>query len=214
MVIKREDREEILQYLTMDRYTSGEKIAKNLGLTRTSVWKGINRLRQKGFIVEAHPKKGYILKGYPDRLYPFVIKMKLNNKLFGRKIFFFQDIDSTNRLAKKLAMEGEEEGAIIIAEYQREGKGRLNRQWIMPQEKGILFSVIFRPKLFPNEAFRLTMLTSVAIAKAIKQELGLDSWIKWPNDIYIRDKKISGILTEFSAEQDQIRYAIVGAGIN
>jgi len=142
----------------------------------------------------------------------YVIK-KLNTKIIGKNIYHFKTIDSTNLFSKKLIKDGVEEGTVVISDVQLSGRGRKNRTWSSP-EGGLWFSVILYPNLHPKDGMLLTMTSSVSIAQGIKEKTGLKSIIKWPNDLLIKDKKVCGILTEIDAEQDKIKYAIVGIGIN
>lgn len=141
------------------------------------------------------------------------IKNGLETGLVGREICCLEEVTSTNDKARELASEGAEEGVVVVSERQSHGRGRLGREWISP-EGGIWFSVILRPKIGPREALKLTIITAVAVAKAIRENLGLDARIKWPNDVLIRGKKVSGILIETSTSHDLIDYAVVGVGIN
>jgi BirA family biotin operon repressor/biotin-[acetyl-CoA-carboxylase] ligase len=193
---------------------SGEALAKKLGLSRTAVWKGIRFLRAKGFDIQARPGVGYLIRSFPDSLLPELVKQNLQTQIVGRKVISFDLTDSTNLQAKTMAASGEEEGAVVLAEEQTQGRGRLNRSWISPRGKNLLFSVIFRPPWPPAQVFRLTMMASVSLVEAISALTPLHPLIKWPNDVYIGNKKAAGILTEFSGSADSLEYAIVGVGLN
>ena len=208
------DRELLRLLKSAEGCLSGEVMAKKLNISRAAVWKRIVKLRNQGFVIDAQPKSGYRLLSSPDRLLPLMIKDGLKTILFGQEIYYFKETESTNKVAKKLANEGAEEGSIVIAEMQTGGRGRLNRKWVSPSNKNILMSVILRPMIRPAQAFSLTMLTSLAIVRAIKLQTGIKAKIKWPNDIYIGIRKTGGILTEFNAEHDRINFAIIGIGLN
>ncbi|MFH2011505.1 MAG: biotin--[acetyl-CoA-carboxylase] ligase [Pseudomonadota bacterium] len=195
-------------------YVSGERIASELNISRAAVWKHICKLRKEEFCIDAQPRLGYRLTTPPDKLIPLEIKAGLKTSFVGQEILYYLKTESTNLIARNLAMNGAREGTLVTAEEQTKGRGRLSRSWLSPSYKNILMSIIFRPKVQPSQVFSLTMLTSLAIVKAIKNITVLDPLIKWPNDIYIGGKKIGGILTEFSAEQDQINFVIVGVGLN
>ncbi|MGC1402665.1 MAG: biotin--[acetyl-CoA-carboxylase] ligase, partial [Thermodesulfobacteriota bacterium] len=154
------------------------------------------------------------LKAIPDILYPDLIRQEIDTRHFGRKIFHFLRTDSTNIQARSLAADGAVEGTLLVAEYQEKGKGRLDRQWQSPSGKNLLFSLILRPDWPPQQAFYGTVLTSVSLCRAIREVAGIEVGIKWPNDIYAREKKLAGILTEFATDPDRIEYMIVGIGIN
>ena len=154
--------------------------------------------------------------GVRDPIFPEEIKKNLGTKVFGREIYYFEDIDSTNRIAKELANDGGKEGIVVISETQSSGRGRLDRKWVSPHG-GLWFSFILRPQITPKKAPLLTLLTGVACAKTIRM-YGLDAKIKWPNDVLINKKKVCGILTEMGmgtgARFDVINYIVVGVGIN
>jgi len=137
----------------------------------------------------------------------------LKTCFIGREIHYFESVTSTNDLAKELASRGVREGAMVIAEEQSGGRGRQGRRWISP-EGGIWFSVVLQPKIRPREAFKLTFLTAVTVAKAIREMFRLNALIKWPNDILINDKKVCGILTEMNTRNNLIDFVVVGVGIN
>jgi len=195
-------------------YLSGEAIAQRLSISRAAVWKKIEKLRAQGFSIEAQPKLGYRILSLPDKLLPLEIKDGLDTAVFGQRLFYYSTISSTNLIAKQLASEGAAEGSVVIAEEQTKGRGRLDREWISPAGKNILMSVVFYPKLPPSHVFSLTMMTSLAIVKAIETTVAVFPMIKWPNDIYLHGKKIGGILTEFNAQQDMVNFVIAGIGLN
>jgi BirA family biotin operon repressor/biotin-[acetyl-CoA-carboxylase] ligase len=114
----------------------------------------------------------------------------------------------------QLGIEGAPEGALVLAEYQTKGRGRLGRSWFSPKYKGIYLSLILRPKIAPPEASILTLLTAVSICEAVKAVCGLEARIKWPNDILLQHKKLGGILTELSAETDEVNFVVIGVGLN
>jgi BirA family biotin operon repressor/biotin-[acetyl-CoA-carboxylase] ligase len=151
---------------------------------------------------------------FSDSLLPEIIRERLPKSIFSQNVYYFHAIGSTNIYAKELAMRGEPEGTMVIAEEQTEGKGRLSRQWYSPSRVNLLFSVIYRPAFSVERIFSLSMLTALAIVDSIHDIAGLHTLIKWPNDIYCKDKKVAGILTEFSTEKQKVEYVIVGTGLN
>jgi len=197
-----------------DDYVSGEDLSKTLGISRTAIWKHIETLREEGYDIAASPHLGYKLISVPDRLTEIELKWQLNTDIIGKKIYSYKEIDSTNDAASKLASSGEKEGSVVIAEYQTKGRGRLGRKWVSPKGKGAYLSIILRPDILPREISVITLLSSLAIAKAIREALDLPSFIKWPNDVLIEGRKICGILTELNGEQDKINFVIIGVGIN
>lgn len=193
-------------------FLSGEKISEEFGVTRAAIWKSINLLRDNGYEIESISRKGYRLLSSPDILTYEEIEDNLNTKFIGRKIYYHDTIDSTNKMAKDIAHK-EEEGVIIVAEEQYEGIGRLRRTWVSPKERGIYFSIILKPQVSPMEVAKLTLIGAAAVQLALN-EIGINSEIKWPNDIVINRKKACGILTEMSSELNMINYVVMGIGIN
>ena len=137
----------------------------------------------------------------------------LSNETVGKKILHFKTLDSTNQYALDMINEGVSDGTVILSDVQKKGKGRKKRFWYSPLG-GLWFSVILYPKIHPEKAMLITMTASVSISEAIKEVTGLDTEIKWPNDILLHKKKLCGILTELESDNDSIKYAIVGIGIN
>ena len=204
----------LLDLLSSSSYVSGQAIARELHLSRTAVWKRINRLRDAGFLISSRRNRGYRIDSTPDRLLPALVSQDLTTKTVGRNLVYLPRIDSTNRLAKDLAVQGIENGSLVLTEHQSHGQGRLKRTWISPYGKNLLFSIIFYPPVPPVDVFSFTLFTSLAVTKALREETGIEAGIKWPNDIYVRNRKICGVLTEFSAHQDRVNWAVVGVGIN
>ena len=205
----------ILDFLKKkDSYISGEEISHSLGISRSAIWKHIQELRELGYDIVAVPHLGYRLLAIPDRLFLSEISENLKTKFIGRKIFYYDTIASTMDRAIDLGMGNAPQGTIVIAETQTKGRGRLRRSWVSPRYKGIYFSLILKPKISPNQAPILTLLAAVSVCEAIKEISGLDVKIKWPNDILINHKKLGGILTELNAEMDEIRFVVIGIGLN
>lgn len=195
-----------------ENFISGEKISEEFNMTRAGVWKYINMLKEEGYKIESIPRRGYRLISSPDILTLEEIEPYLGTNFIGRNIYYFHTINSTNSKGKDMAYE-EKEGTLLLAEEQREGKGRLGRNWISPKGKGIWMSIILKPKVDPMKVARITLLGAAAVHKGL-EDMGIKSQIKWPNDILINGKKICGILTEMSGELNLINYVIMGIGIN
>jgi BirA family biotin operon repressor/biotin-[acetyl-CoA-carboxylase] ligase len=207
-------REKILSALSEREYVSGEILAGELGISRPAVWKYIDQLREAGFDIASYPGRGYRLRSVPDILYPELIRRGLKTRYFARNILHYHEIDSTNSQARRLAGQGSPNGTLVVAEYQKKGRGRLDRGWISPPGKNLLFSLILRPNWPPYQAFYGTVMASVALCETMNRLAGVSAGIKWPNDIYVGGKKLAGILTEVSSDPDRIEYMIVGVGIN
>lgn len=194
-------------------FLSGEELARKTGISRTMVWKHIKSLEQEGFGIEAVPSQGYRILREPDLLRQDDIKPGLKTKVMGRELRLFPRVASTNTLAMDMASNGAPEGTVVAAETQTGGKGRLGRKWISP--KGNLYlSVILRPEVPLHKAPLVTLMGAAAVAASIRKQCGLEAGIKWPNDILVSGKKVAGLLTEMSAEQDRIRHIVLGIGVD
>jgi BirA family biotin operon repressor/biotin-[acetyl-CoA-carboxylase] ligase len=194
---------------------SGAQLAEQLAISRAAVWSRIEELRQVGFDIEAGPHLGYRLVDEPDALLADDLSARLGEtKVVGRDIRVFEETTSTNDVIEKLARDGVKEGAVVFAESQTKGRGRLGRKWMSPTRKGLWFSVLLRPDLRPQETTQLTVASATALRRAIKTVTGLSAEIKWPNDLLIGGKKVVGILTELSAELDRVRHVILGIGVD
>jgi len=206
-------KEAILQMLSINDYVSGEDISKQLGISRTAVWKHIKNLQKIGYHIESKPNKGYLLCNRPDDLIPEEIIPSLNTRIIGKEFHHFKSIDSTNSYAKKIMEKKPREGTVIVSEIQICGRGRKSRPWTS-SKNGLWFSVILFPHISPQKSIYVTMTASIAIVEAIQKICDIDAEVKWPNDILINGKKVCGILTEIDAEIDQINYSIIGIGMN
>jgi BirA family biotin operon repressor/biotin-[acetyl-CoA-carboxylase] ligase len=194
---------------------SGAELSQQLGVSRAAVWARIEELRTLGYDIEASPHLGYRLVNSPDLLHADDLMSRLGKtKVIGRDIQVFQETTSTNDVIEKLARDGVKEGAVVFAESQTRGRGRLGRKWISPARKGLWFSILLRPDMRPQQTTRLTVASATALRRAIESETGLHPEIKWPNDLLLGGKKVAGILTELAGELDHIRYVIVGIGVD
>lgn len=180
-------------------FISEEEISERLNLSRQTVFRYIDQLREIGYDIQLIPHLGYKLVSCPDRLLPFEIQDRLNTKVIGKKIYHYDLIGSTMDIAMKLALDRACEGAVVCAEGQIRGRGRLGREWISPKYKGVYFSLILRPEIPLNQAPIITLLTAVSICQAINKMALVSASIKWPNDILVNNKKIGGILTELNS---------------
>ncbi len=195
-------------------YISGQEIATLTGASRTAVWKHIEEMRRDGYTIEAVRRKGYKLLSSPDILSADSIRLQLASKVIGQRLYYFDSVDSTQKKANVLAGEGAPEGTAVVADEQVSGRGRLRRSWHSPKGTGIWMSLIIRPDIPLFLAPQMTLLTAVAVSLAIQEVTELKPAIKWPNDILIDGKKVTGILTEMKAEADKIHHIIIGIGIN
>lgn len=193
---------------------SGEVLAAQLGLSRAAVWKRINRLKALGYAIEGSPRRGYLLLAATEKLLPEEIALGLQTRRLLGPVHHFDELASTNDLAKELAVHGVPEGTLVVAESQTRGRGRLGRQWDSPPGTGLYVSLLLRPELPPTEMPQITLTTAVAVARAVRRVTGLTPGIKWPNDLLLNGKKLGGILTEMETESDRIRHLVVGLGLN
>ena len=206
-------REKLLKSLKENDFVSGEILAQKLKVSRTAIWKQIKKLREIGYKIESVKNKGYLLVSTPDKPIPEEITPFLKSDIVGREIHYFEKVNSTNNIARDFVKKESLDGTIIISDIQTQGRGRKGRKWIS-QKGGLWFSMILYPNIQPEKGMLLTMAISISIVESLKIVAGLNSEIKWPNDVLSNKRKICGVLTEFDAEPDRINYAIVGVGIN
>lgn len=194
-------------------YLSGQDISEPLMLSRAAVWKHIKKLQSLGYKIDSRPKLGYRLTKTTELLLPWEISDGLETNLLGKRIYHFDTINSTQSFATELATKPQENGTIVIAEKQTQGRGRLGRKWTSPKG-GIWMSVILRPEFEVSLSTLFPMVSSLALAIAIEKVLKIKPQIKWPNDLTINDRKVAGILVDASIESGKIDYLILGVGIN
>ena len=208
-------KEKILNMLRSSRteFLSGEELGRKAGISRTMVWKHIRTLEREGYGIEAVPSQGYRIVSVPDLLREGDLKPGLKTRVMGREVHLFPDVSSTNTLAMEMASKGAPEGTIVLAEAQTGGKGRRGRKWISPRGN-LYLSVVLRPDVPLHKSPVITLMGAVAVASAIRRMYGLKASIKWPNDILISGRKVCGLLTEMSAEQDRVRHIVLGIGID
>lgn len=198
-------------------YFSGEEIAKKLCVSRAAVWKAVKSLRDEGYVIDAVTNKGYCLSVNTDILSIQGIQKYLNEEYNNLDINVMPVIGSTNDLVREKANEGYDEGYIAIANEQTKGRGRYGRKFFSPSGTGLYMSLLLRPKNYSaSEAVKVTMIAAVAMCEAIEEVSDEKAEIKWVNDIFIKGKKVCGILTEasYGLENGVLDYAVVGVGIN
>ena len=197
-----------------DGYVSGQELCGKFGVSRTAIWKAINQLKQAGYEIEAVQNRGYHIVSTPDILSENELRSIRKTEWLGNRIYYEAEIDSTNTKAMKRAEEGAPHGTIVVTDHQKNGRGRRGRTWESPAGEAIAMTFLLRPKIDPNNASMLTLIAAMAVARGIEDETGLKAGIKWPNDVIINRKKVSGILTEMSAQADYVNHIVVGIGIN
>lgn len=206
---------EILSILRAeDGYYSGQQLCEKIGVSRTAVWKAVNELKEEGYKIEAVRNRGYRLVEEADVITQAELTSMLHCQWIGGRLECFDITDSTNIRARKLAEEGAPHGCLVVADSQTAGKGRRGRQWESPRGVGIWMSLILRPAIPPVRACLLTLVAGMAVVRGLRAVTGLEPMIKWPNDVVLGGRKLGGILTEMSTEDECIRYVITGIGIN
>lgn len=211
-------KQQVLKILEENRGKSinGAKLAHELYVTRSSIWKAVKALQKEGYRIEAVTNKGYCLLPNNDIVSKESILPYLNAKASQFVLDVRQSVSSTNTIAKEMAAKGAISGTVIIAREQTEGRGRMGRSFYSPAASGIYFSVILRPNLNLEDSLLITTSAAVAVAQAIETITKKAATIKWVNDIFVDNKKVCGILTEASLnfESGGLEYAVVGIGIN
>ncbi len=185
---------------------SGEELRQQLDVSRVTVWKHIKALQELGYAIHSGPK-GYSYSGDNDFLYPWEFTTRES------QIHYFESVPSTMGKAKELARDGAPDQSVVVAGVQKEGRGRMQRTWF--SDKGGLYcTLILRPHLPATSAFLMNFITSTALVETIRNLTGLDARVKWPNDILIGEKKLSGMLSEMEASEELVEFVNIGIGIN
>ncbi len=195
---------------------SGTEIAGKLGISRNSVWKAVEKLREQGYNIDAKTNRGYRLMSESNVLNAENICRKLKGSAKIAAIDVRDCVSSTNTVLKELAEKGGVEGMVLIAEQQSAGKGRLGRSFYSPKDTGLYMSILLRPKFSAEESLFITTAAAVAVAGAVEAVAGRHAMIKWVNDVYLDGYKVCGILTEASVdfESGGLYYAVLGIGVN
>ena len=207
-------KEDILQMLKSRKdFVSGQELCEYFQVSRTAVWKVIGQLKREGYEIEAINRKGYRLIASPDILTGAEILSGMTTEVMGRHVYYYDCLGSTNDQARMLAEQGAPDGSLVVAETQSTGKGRMGRDFFSPEGCGIWMSLILKPDIPPVDASMITLLGAMAVQEMM-ESFGLESGIKWPNDLVIDHRKTTGILTEMSAGPDVVNYIVIGIGIN
>ncbi len=185
---------------------SGEVLSKQLGISRVAVWKHIQKLQACGYEIESGPT-GYRLTDSPDVPYSWEFPQ------LEAHIHYFDRLDSTMDTARQMARKGCPDFTVVIAGTQTRGRGRMDRNWVSP-EGGLYFTLVLRPDIPAVMSPRVNFATALVLAHTLRDVCGIDARVKWPNDILVQDQKISGMLSEIEAAEDQVAYINIGIGIN
>ena len=200
------------------KFLSGQEMAEQIYVTRASIWKAIKALEKDGYAIEAVTNKGYRLVNAIDNIDAANIKLRLDEEGFNINVKYYDEIDSTNDEARRFA-QNENSDCLIIANQQTKGRGRRGRTFFSPKDSGIYMSLIVHVGKNVEKLSSITAVAAVSVAKAVDTVVYNEqntSLIKWVNDVYIADKKVSGILTEAYSfmEDEEAGYLIIGFGIN
>ncbi|WP_411841823.1 biotin--[acetyl-CoA-carboxylase] ligase [Salinicoccus sp. HZC-1] len=206
-------KKEILVLLDREQFISGQNIADQLDVSRTAVWKTIQALKEEGYLIESVTKRGYHLKSSPRYISPTSLSVLINKSNLFNNVEYFTTTPSTQKEAFRILSETRDP-FMVVAEEQTEGRGRFERHWESPSKTGIYISLVLRPNIPITEIIRFNLFISLAISKSLDEAFGVETGIKWPNDIYLQDKKICGFLTEVVSESGVINAIICGIGIN
>jgi BirA family biotin operon repressor/biotin-[acetyl-CoA-carboxylase] ligase len=211
-------KERILKVLeeNRDQFVSGQELAERLNVSRTAVWKAVKKLKQEGHEITASTNSGYRLEYLSDILSEPGIRLYLSSKNKELPIFIYDQAESTNSLAKKLAAEGAQNGSLVVAEEQSKGRGRMGRSFYSPSGTGLYMSMILSVHEELASALFTTIYAAVAVCRVINRLAGREARIKWVNDILIDGKKVCGILTESISdfESGMVETVILGIGLN
>lgn len=195
-------------------HVSGEELASKLLISRQGLWKHIGNLVDKGYDIAAVPHLGYKFISSPDKLFPLEIQHNLATQFIAKQIYYEETVDSTQGMLWQMGLEGAKEGTVVFAESQRKGRGRMDRKWVS-SKGGIYFSLLLKPSfLLIQQVPQITLLMGLAALKGIKKVTGIECSVKWPNDIFLKNKKLGGILCEVNAQMDKVNFVVVGIGIN
>ena len=210
--------DELLFALTqnMTVAVSGERLARDLGVSHSTLVRWVDKLRDAGVEIRGELFTGYRLTRLPDIILPQVLKPRLRTRSLGRTFYHFYTVDSTNAFALRLLNHHRvvPDGALMLAESQTAGRGRLGRSWHSEPGTGLYFSILLRPEVPPHLTPLLTLGCAVALHDTVEATTGIDVDIKWPNDLLVGGKKTAGILAEIQGEADRIHALVMGVGLN
>jgi BirA family biotin operon repressor/biotin-[acetyl-CoA-carboxylase] ligase len=202
----------LLRTESANGYVSGQILAKKAEISRSAVWKQIRRLRRYGYAIESLHGIGYRLAGETDLPVPWELAKVLHTS-FVRKIIYREAVDSTQNLAISIAGKPDPHGTVVIAEQQKNGRGRMKRKWLSPKG-GLWLSIVLKPSIPTAQVMLMSFVAALAVCDAIRECTKLDVRLKWPNDVMISGKKVAGILLDISAEAEQVNYVVIGIGLN
>ena len=207
-------RADILKLLELNphAYVSGDALIKATGISRQGVWKHIQALIEEGYLISSAKGQGYRLEAAPTKLTQTQLEGLISESGLVDKAFHFDSIGSTNAYLKEQSKRLHT--AIAVADEQTQGRGRLGRAWDSAKGDGLWMSLLLRPPIQPIKASMLTQVAAVSMLRALGAFADVKVQIKWPNDLWIGNLKLCGILTEMASEINAIEYVVVGIGLN
>ena len=206
----------LLAFLEADgEPVSGDRLAKELGVSRVAIWSRLERLRASGYVFAASTRKGYALRSVPRHLDPALLDAHLRRLKVSPKVEFLAEVDSTNSEAERRLAVGQEAPFAVFARTQKAGRGRLGRKWHSAPTGNLYLSLAFRPFIPPDRLKPFTLWMGLALCAHVEKTLGLKLGLKWPNDLQSPDgRKVAGMLTEARLDADSVRELVFGVGLN
>ena len=206
----------LLAFLEADgEPVSGDRLAKELGVSRVAIWSRLERLRASGYVFAASTRKGYALRSVPRHLDPALLDAHLRLLKVSPKVEFLAEVDSTNSEAERRLAVGQEAPFAVFARAQKAGRGRLGRKWHSAPSGNLYLSLAFRPFIPPDRLKPFTLWMGLALCAHVEKSLGLKLGLKWPNDLQSPDgRKVAGMLTEARLDADSVRELVFGVGLN
>jgi len=196
-----------------DDFLSGQDLSDVLKISRVAVWKHIKTIKSLGYKIESKQKLGYRLVKNSEKLLPWEITDGLKTQTVGKKVYYFDTIDSTQNYAIEISKKKSESGSVVISQRQTAGRGRMNRKWITVKG-GLSMSVVLHPKFDASVSTLFPMAASLALASAIQKTMNIKPNVKWPNDVVIKGKKVAGMIVDASIQSNLIESMVLGVGIN
>ena len=196
-----------------DDFLSGQDLSDVLKISRVAVWKHIKTIKSLGYKIESKQKLGYRLVKNSEKLLPWEIVDGLKTKIVGKKVYYFDTIDSTQNYAVEISKKKNENGSVVISQRQTAGRGRMNRKWVTVKG-GLSMSIILHPKFDTSVSTLFPMAASLALATAIQKTINMKPNVKWPNDVVIKGKKVAGMIADASIQSNLIESMVLGVGIN
>jgi BirA family biotin operon repressor/biotin-[acetyl-CoA-carboxylase] ligase len=194
-------------------YMSGSDLALRLGISKVSVWGRLQKLQKDGIKIKAQRNRGYSLSKEPNKIHGELLTAYLPD-LWRDSVFYEEKMESTNQLASRKLALGENTPFIVTANQQSKGKGRMGSEWSSKDFRNLYLSFAFRPAARIKVLEPFTLIVGAAVCEFIREKTQLKAMVKWPNDIYIGDKKVAGMLTESRLESEKVIDLVFGLGLN